>query len=51
MPSIDPGTGLTVLGSAIGGKSWLKNLGPTAEYIGDGLQYAPINEQGVFYLY
>lgn len=36
---IDPGTGLTILGSAIGGAKILeKILGPSAEYIGDQIK-------------
>jgi len=36
---MDLGTGLTVLGTALGGKDIIvKILGPTAEYIGDGLK-------------
>lgn len=36
---IDPGTGLTILGSAIGGvKVVEKLLGPTADYVGEGLK-------------
>ena len=36
---MDLGTGLTILGSAIGGKDLLiKMLGPTADYIGDGIK-------------
>src|ERR1051326_8640155 len=36
---IDPGTGLTILGSAIGGAKILeKILGPTSEYLGDQLK-------------
>ncbi len=36
---MDAGTGLTLLGSAVGGFKILeKVLGPTAEYLGDGLQ-------------
>jgi hypothetical protein len=39
MSPIDPGTGLTILGGAIGGTKLIeKILGPTAEYIGGGLQ-------------
>lgn len=37
--AMDPGTGLTVLGSAIGGGAVVeKILGPTAEYVGVGLK-------------
>lgn len=36
---MDPGTGLTVLGSAIGGAKLVeKLLGPTADYVGSGLK-------------
>src|ERR1700744_1578815 len=36
---MDIGTGLTVLGSALGGKDVIiKILGPTADYIGDGMK-------------
>ena len=36
---MDPGTGLTILGSAVGGAKVVeKLLGPTAEYLGNGLQ-------------
>ena len=36
---MDPGTGLTVLGSAIGGAQVIeKILGPTADYVGEGLR-------------
>jgi hypothetical protein len=36
---VDPSTGLTVLGAAIGTKDLVvKVLGPTAEYVGDGLK-------------
>jgi hypothetical protein len=36
---MDPGTGLTILGSAIGGARLVeKMLGPTAEYIGEGIK-------------
>lgn len=37
--SVDPGTGLTLLGSAIGGAKLIgKVLGPTADYVGNGLR-------------
>lgn len=36
---IDPGTGLTILGSAIGGAKLVERvLGPTADYLGGGLK-------------
>lgn len=36
---VDPGTGLTILGSAIGGAKLVeKLLGPTADYVGTGLR-------------
>ena len=36
---MDPGTGLTILGSAIGGAKLVeKLLGPTADYVGSGLR-------------
>jgi hypothetical protein len=36
---MDPGTGLTILGTAVGGAKLVeKLLGPTAEYLGNGLQ-------------
>ena len=36
---IDPGTGLTILGSAIGGAKVVeKILGPTSEYIGEQIK-------------
>ncbi len=36
---IDPGTGLTILGSAIGSAKVVeKILGPTSEYIGEQLK-------------
>ena len=36
---MDPGTGLTVLGSAVGGAKVVeKLLGPTADYLGEGLR-------------
>jgi len=37
---VEPGTGLTILGSAIGSAKLVeKILGPTADYIGDGLKH------------
>ena len=36
---MDPATGLTILGTAVGSAKLLeKFLGPTAEYLGDGLK-------------
>jgi hypothetical protein len=36
---MDPGTGLTILGSAVGGAKLVeKILGPTAEYLGNGIR-------------
>jgi len=36
---VDPGTGITILGTAIGGAKVVeKILGPTAEYLGEGLK-------------
>ena len=37
--NIDPGTGLAILGGALASKEFLvKLLGPTADYIGDGVK-------------
>jgi hypothetical protein len=51
---MDPGTGLTVLGAALGSKELVvKILGPTADYLGAGLkdwtERATMNVQRVFY--
>src|SRR5689334_6596048 len=36
---MEPGTGLTVLGTAVGGAKLIeKLLGPTADYVGEGLR-------------